>query len=230
MLLTLSNLRSLRTTIVPALISHFETSFAITLTEESKTITDVLSQIDSRLFQSYTRPHADTLSQLVSTGISSASWVPSTPRPTNVRPYIYDCLLLLVHIHTEVSSTAEPLTTPILSHLLEQLSSSFLEAFKLRKTYTLPALMQATLDVEFVAQTLSQYTTEKVSETQSMIYVELDRGTDNKARLSLQGELGEMRATLKRLREGTRAEFGCFKRDKKPAAAKAEGLGLGVGK
>jgi exocyst complex component 2 len=64
--------------------------------------------------------------------------------------------------------------------------------------------MQATLDVEFVAQTLNQYTTDKASDTQSQIYLELDRGTDNDARMRLQNELPEMRATLKRLRESTR--------------------------
>lgn len=74
--------------------------------------------------------------------------------------------------------------------------------------------MQATLDVEFVAQTLSQYTTDTASKAQSQIYVELDKGTDNNARLKLQSELPEMRATLKRLREGTRSEFACFKKVK----------------
>lgn len=72
--------------------------------------------------------------------------------------------------------------------------------------------MQATLDVEFVAQTLSQYTTERASEMQSQIYQELDKGTDNEARTRLQTELPEMRSTLKRLREGSRSEFACFKK------------------
>ena len=75
--------------------------------------------------------------------------------------------------------------------------------------------MQATLDVEFVAQTLSQYTTDKASELQSAIYQELDRGTDNEARMKLQSELPEMRAVLKRLREGSRCEFACFKKQRR---------------
>ena len=74
--------------------------------------------------------------------------------------------------------------------------------------------MQATLDVEFVAQTLSQYTTDKASDTQSQIYLELDRGTDNDARTRLQDELPDMRAALKRLRENTRVEFACFKKQR----------------
>ena len=75
--------------------------------------------------------------------------------------------------------------------------------------------MQATLDVEFVAQTMSQYTTEKASETQSKIYIELEAGTTPDASKRLKAELPEMRMVLKRLREGTRSEFLCFKREKK---------------
>ena len=76
--------------------------------------------------------------------------------------------------------------------------------------------MQATLDVEFVAQTLNQYTTDAASDTQSQIYLELDRGTDNEARTRLQDELPEMRAILKGLREATRGEFACFKKVRVP--------------
>ena len=75
--------------------------------------------------------------------------------------------------------------------------------------------MQATLDVEFLAQTLNHFTTEKAGETQSQIYVALDERTDNDARAKLQGELPEMRKALKGLREGTKGSFGCFRREKR---------------
>jgi exocyst complex component 2 len=72
--------------------------------------------------------------------------------------------------------------------------------------------MQATLDTEFIAQTLSQYSTDQASDIQSQIYVELDRRTTNEARTKLQAELGEMRVVLKRLRDRTKGEFACFKK------------------
>lgn len=75
--------------------------------------------------------------------------------------------------------------------------------------------MQATLDVEFTAQTLNLYTTDKVADVQGQIYMALDERTDNEARLRLQTELPQMRAILKRLRESTRGSFGCFKKEKK---------------
>jgi exocyst complex component 2 len=75
--------------------------------------------------------------------------------------------------------------------------------------------MQATLDVEFLAQTLNNYTTDRAGEVQSQIYLALDERTDNDARGRLQGELPAMRGILKGLREKTKGEFGCFRRERR---------------
>lgn len=216
MLLTLSNLQALRTDVVPNLTTQFENAFSVKLTEETKTIRDVLGQIDARLFQSYTRPAVNALSVIIREGISSPDWSPrSNEKPKEVRAYVYEALLTLVLVHTQVSTTASSLTAQVLSYLLEQTSRELLDAFKARQRYNLSELMQATLDLEFVAQTLNQYTTERAGEIQSQIYQELDKGTDNDARSKLQGELPEMRAVLKRLREGSRSEFACFKKSRR---------------
>ncbi|KAL2200597.1 exocyst complex component Sec5-domain-containing protein [Corynascus similis CBS 632.67] len=228
MLLTLSNLQALRSTVVPSLNTQFENAFSVKLTDEAKTIRDVLGQIDARLFQSYTRPSIENLRRVIRAGVSSPDWCPppgTGAKPRSVRPYVYEALLGLVLVHTQVSTTAAPLTTEILSYLLEQASRELLEAFRERPRYHLEALMQATLDVEFVAQTLSHYTTDRASELQSAIYQELDGRTDNDARARLQAELPEMRAVLKRLREASKGEFACFRRPKRSAAAAGGGAG-----
>jgi len=211
--MTLSNLQALRANIVPNLTTQFENAFSVKLTEETKTIRDVLGQIDARLFQSFTRPAVETLRNIIRSGITSPNWSPAIDeKPKEVRPYVYEALLSLVLVHTQVSTTASSLTVQVLSYLLEQASRELLEAFKLRQHYSLFELMQATLDVEFVAQTLSQYTTDRASEMQSQIYQELDKGTNDDSRQKLQSELPAMRAVLKRLREGSRSEFACFKK------------------
>lgn len=238
MLLTLSNLSHLKAEIVPHLVSQFETNFSVKLSDETKTIRDVLGQLDTRLFQAYIKPTVDYLQQTIATGISTPSWEPAaTARPTDAKPYIYAVLLKLVLIHSDVSSTTPTLTNQILSHLLEQASLFLIQAFKARcqpspsssAKYSLPALMQATLDVEFLAQTLNNYTTDKASETQSQIYLALDERTDNESRAKLQGELPAMRAILKKLREGTKGEFGCFKKERRGRSERAAtGTGRGA--
>lgn len=232
MLVTLSNLKALKIDLVPQLVSLFESSFSVKLTDETKTIRDVLGQIDNKLFQSYTRPTVTTLSKTIRDGINAPDWTPPANKPDQVKPYVYTVLLTLVMVHTEISTTVSPprpstttmtptttgsaLLTEILSFLLEKVSEALLSAFKDRKpnNYTLPALMQATLDTEFMAQTMAQYATPKATDTQSQIYMELDRRTNNESRAQLQKELGDMRTVLKRLREGSRGTFGCFKKFK----------------
>ena len=212
--MTLSNLKSLRAEILPRLIGQFETQFAIKLTEDTAKIQDALSQIDAGLFQAYIQPITEKLDAVVHTGVSSPSWVPKSIRPTHVKPYVYEALLLLVYVHTEVSTTAPSLTSQVLSYLLEQISKSLLGAFKSRPRYTQPALMQATIDVEFVAQTLGQYTTDLAAQIQSQVYHELDQNAYSDAMKRMQNELGEMKAILKGLKESTRNEFACFKRQR----------------
>lgn len=221
-LLTMSNLKALRNEYVPSLIQLFESSFSVKLADESKTIKDVFGQIDAKLFHSYTRPMVENLTKIIRDGINSPSWVPATAKPDQVRPYVYAALMTLVMVHTEVSTTvsnpgtSSPLLGEVLSYLLENVSQALLDSFKDRKpnTYTLPALMQATLDTEFIAQTMTHYATPKAGEIQGQIYTELDKRTTNEARTRLQQELGDMRTVLKKLREGSRNSFGCFKKQR----------------
>jgi len=199
---------------MPHLITMFETSFAIKLTEETTAIRDTLAKMDSRLFEAYVKPLINEADGLIRSSIARPDWEPSSSRPTDARPYVYTLLLGLVLVHTEVSTTTAPLTSPILKHLLEKYLASFHEAFKQRPRYSLSALMQATLDVEFLAQTLSNYTTEKAAGIQGEVYVQLDKLTDSDARNKLQQELVKLRETLKKLREATKTEFACFKRQR----------------
>ena len=219
------------------MIANFETSFSVKLTEESKTVRDVLKQIEDRLFQSYTKPTIASLDETITTGIAAPDWIPSIERPDQVRPYVYNTMLTLVLVHTEISTTIPSsvlasanrsasnapasLLVTILTHLLVQISSSLLTAFRARSTFSLAALMQATLDTEFIAQTLSQYSSEEASDIQSQIYVELDRRTTNEARTRLQAELGDMRVVLKRLRDRTKGEFACFRKSRSGTGSKS---------
>ena len=223
LLLTLSNMTSLALEITPQLLSTFETLFSIALPEETNRIRDVLSQLDAQLFKSYTKPHITRITQTIRSGIFSEGWAPDPPRGKGVAdrdpsPYVFTVLLDLVVIHTEVSTTSPPLTSRILRSLFESTTTSLISTFQTLPSCSLSALMQATLDVEFMAQTLSSYTTEKAAQVQTDIYQVLDSKTDNGARVRLQEELGALRGVLKRLREGTRVEFGCFRRERRAGA------------
>ncbi|KAL4809350.1 exocyst complex component Sec5-domain-containing protein [Aspergillus unguis] len=236
-LLTLSNIKAFQADLVPQLVTNFETSFSVTLTDEAKIIRQVLDQIDQRLFKSYTEPTITSLKSIITEGVTSPGWEPATSRPEQVRPYVYNAMLTLVLVHTEISTTIpstssstssrsaasgqSPLLSIVLTYLLAQVSTSLMNAFNSRPTYSLNALIQATLDTEFIAQTMSQFSSDEASAVQSQIYVELDRRTTHEARARLQSELGEMRGILKRLREKTKGEFACFRKQRSGTSQKS---------
>jgi exocyst complex component 2 len=222
LLLTLSNMSAFQTTIAPQLTSLFETLFSVQLTDETARVRDVLSQLDTQLFASYTKPHAARITSMIESGIASPTWAPPTAPNASVAnrdpsPYVFSVLLHLVIVHTEASTTSSPLTPRILRALFEATTASLIATFRspALNAVSLTQLMQATLDVEFMAQTLAAYTTDAASQVQTDIYQVLDAKTDNAARVALQDELGGLRAVLKGLREGTKVQFACFRRVKR---------------
>ncbi|RMZ71877.1 exocyst complex component sec5 [Pyrenophora seminiperda CCB06] len=240
LLLTLANMTAFQSEITPQLLTLFETLFSVQLSDETNRIRDVLSQLDLQLFRSYTKPHATKIHTTIESGIFSPSWAPTTPSSGNSKsvadrdpsPYVFSVLLDLVIVHTESSTTSAPLTPRILRSLFESTTASLISTFQSDKltTISLPQLMQATLDVEFMAQTLASYTTEKASQIQTDIYQVLDQKTDNAARVRLQEELGSLRVVLKRLREGTKVQFACFRRIKRgTVGGVAAGAAVGGG-
>lgn len=74
--------------------------------------------------------------------------------------------------------------------------------------------MQSILDIEFVAQVMSQYTTERAINVQDEIHAELDKVVSGEGvglREKSREELVEVGGVVKRLREEMRGEFGCFR-------------------
>ena len=227
LLLTLSNMSHFQSEITPHLLSLFETLFSVQLTDETTRIRDVLGQLDTQLFASYTKPHALQISRWIESGIFSPSWA-SNARSGRVAdldpsPYVSTVLLHLVTIHslTSTLSPSTPLTPRILKALFEGTTTALIRTFSspTLPTISLPQLMQATLDVEFISQTLATYTTDAASQTQTDIYQVLDQKTDNNARVRLQDELGGLRSGLKRLRVSTQGQYGCFRRVKRGTIA-----------
>lgn len=215
--------------VTPHLLSLFETLFSVQLSDETTRIRDVLSQLDTQLFKSYTKPHALQINAWIEKGIFSPSWASAASKrgrsvaELDPSPYVSTVLLHLVTIHSLTSTTSpnSPLTPRILKALFEATTTSLISTFSSSRlpAISLPQLMQATLDVEFISQTLASYTTDAASQTQTDIYQVLDQKTDNGARVALQDELGGLRVGLKRLREGTRGQFSCFRRVKRGTVA-----------
>ncbi|CAJ0767382.1 9468_t:CDS:2, partial [Entrophospora sp. SA101] len=96
-----------------------------------------------------------------------------------VNPYVYKALLSLVMVHSQVSDIAKQLVDRTLSALLESMSQYCLESFRQVNKFGMGGLLQATLEVEFMHQSLSQYITPKAQEIFKEIYETIERLYDS---------------------------------------------------
>ncbi|KAF3937382.1 hypothetical protein ABW19_dt0205879 [Dactylella cylindrospora] len=189
-----------------------QSGLAFSVDKNDPVVKDTLYSIDKELFEAYTKPHAEALAKTIREGLLSPNWIPQT-KALIVTPYIHQALLQIVLVHSQVVTTTSTLLQRIISFMLESFSYNMLSTFKSHPTerFGLNALLQATLDVEFVNQTLGQFVTQRAQELQSEIYVELDRRSDGPSRAALHKELADLRNVLMGLRRNTRAEFLCFR-------------------
>ena len=77
-------------------------------------------------------------------------------------------------------------------------------------------MLQATLDIEFLHQTLSDYLSPKAEETLHGIYNLVENKYDKSAGAdSLKRELNGVKQSLMECKQNTKGQFACFRKAKK---------------
>jgi exocyst complex component 2 len=163
-----------------------------------------------------------------------------------VHSFIYEALLSLVQVHAQVRAVAKPLVQRTISALLDDLAGVILEAFGEIPRFGMGGMLQvrrrpdpaaerlltpfaqATLEIEFLHQTLSQYVTPKSEATLKQIYETISRkyvrgsGAAGTAEAeALQRELESVKRTLVSSRKATALEFLCFRRPREERDSRA---------
>jgi exocyst complex component 2 len=171
---------------------------------------------------------------------------------TEIRPYMFETLMYLVGVHAQVNGISTPLLDRTLNAVVESLVEEALRCFKQvkrfgmggmlrvgfdflfqKKTFTPMVLMlngcacarQATLEIEFMHQTLSRFVTPNTAKMLSDLYNKISQayarrpGDEN-----LQGNLDGVKRTLSETRRRTGIEFLCFRvtKDKGTGTEKGE--------
>ncbi|KAI3479512.1 hypothetical protein L1887_58423 [Cichorium endivia] len=97
----------------------------------------------------------------------------------------YAALLSLVEVHAHVRSIAKPLVTRTITTLVDDLTATTLDAFQRIASFGMGGMLQATLEIEFLHQTLAAYISPQaeqrlkdVYETISHNYVRTSRDKD----------------------------------------------------
>lgn len=238
LLLTMSNLANLTAIYIPKIIRQFSEAFLLDMKADVETLMDVVGQLNTLLLGDYIKRKTEVLSDIIQTGVlgGKVNWL-TTPKPTGINSFVYDALLSLVLVHSQVTSLVgptssglnggEPLEKIVLSKLVEELARECLTAFGSVEKFGMGGMLQATLEIEFIHRTLSSYITPEADSSMQRIYQKIssayqrdpspeDReGSNNE----LQRELEKLKRTLHASRRATALEFVCFK---KPKTASSE--------
>ncbi|KAF7732380.1 hypothetical protein EC973_005276 [Apophysomyces ossiformis] len=216
-LLTVINLAHMRAVVIPKLVSLFETAYKCNMEEELRTLTDIVDQLDQILFNDYIKRKSSTIRDIIRHGIlfSGIDWY-SISKPTEVHSFVYEALMKLVMVHSQVSMVAHSLIHRALSSLLENMATDCLESFREVERFGMGGMLQATLEIEFMHQTLSQYVTPAASDTLQLIYQTIEQAYDPQQQHSgnLQSELSHVKELLVFSRKSTVVQFLCFKQNR----------------
>ncbi|GAA5980926.1 hypothetical protein JCM10908_003921 [Rhodotorula pacifica] len=226
-LLTVSNLSHVRETTMPRLINQFSAAFKTDMSSDVQMLLDVTDQLDKILFEDYVKRKSNEIASIIRKGVlgGEVDWY-EADKPKEVHQFIYDALLSLVLVHAQVSATARPLVPRTLGSLVEELAQVALDAFSKVERFGMGGMLQATLEIEFMHQTLSQHVSPRADQTLQSIYKIISqsyyRRPDSSAQ-ELQAELEGLKRTLVASRRATALQFLCFRRPSKtvPSAGNA---------
>ncbi|SPO21324.1 related to Exocyst complex component Sec5 [Ustilago trichophora] len=230
-LLSVTNLSHLSRVIFPSLVKQFSDAYAIKMDDDLSTLTEVSTQLNGILFDDYIKRKSTAISDIISHGILSSGidWA-RIPKPSSVHSFIYESLLSLVQIHAHVRSIAKPLVTRTITTLVDDLATTTLDSFQGIPRFGMGGMLQATLEIEFLHQTLSAFISSKaeallkqVYETISQKYQRVDKAEKDQ----LNGELERVKQILVQSRKSTALEFLCFRRPRKDNSVSKVGREMG---
>ncbi|KAK7046645.1 exocyst complex component SEC5 [Favolaschia claudopus] len=213
LILVISNFGHLATAIVPNMITQLETAFGISIAEDRNTLMTVVQELDKTLFEGYTKPKADNVTKIIRGGIldSGMDWY-ETPQPTEIRPYMYEALIYLVTVHAQVSAISENLLSRTLTTLVDALAAEAFQCFKQIPRFGMGGMLRATLEIEFMHQTLGRYVSGAAAKQLGELYTNISKAYAKRpGDEGLQGSLDGVKKTLAETRKATGIEFLCFR-------------------
>ncbi|KAF8886545.1 exocyst complex component sec5 [Infundibulicybe gibba] len=198
LLLVISNFTHLSQAAIPGMLNQLEVAFGISISDDRQTLMTVVQELDKTLFESYYKPKASVATSIIRRGIleSDMDWY-ETPQPTEIRPYMYEVLIFLVGVHAQISGIAEHLFDRALNALVDELADESLRCFRQVKRFGMGGMLRATLEIEFMHQTLGRYVTPAAAKTLSELLL-AQAGDEN-----LQANLDGVKKILAETRRAT---------------------------
>ncbi|OCB87790.1 hypothetical protein A7U60_g5113 [Sanghuangporus baumii] len=219
LLLVVSNFGHLKQHLIPSMINQLERAFGTKVDTDKITLTQVVQELDHNLFDSYVKPKASAITAIVRRGVldPEMDWYDS-PRPTEIRPYMFDILMYLVQVHEHVASVSKSLLERTLNALVEEVAEEALRCFRQVKKFGMGGMLRATLEIEFFHQTASRFVTTAAEKKLSEVYNKISQAYVRRPGDDMKSQLEGVKRTLADTRRATQIEFLCFRKEKEKSA------------
>ncbi|KAG8889358.1 hypothetical protein FRB98_004642 [Tulasnella sp. 332] len=221
-LLVLSNLAHLKKTLIPNMLAQLDSAFGGSGTYDRQTATRIVSELDKTLFTDFIRPKSEAVANIVRGGIvdPAMDWL-DTPRPKEVRQYVFTMLVQLVEYHAQVNAVSKALLERTMNAFVADITTEALRCFRQIRGFGMGGMLRATLEIEFIHQTLQQYVTPAAAQTFTEIYTTISDSYERRpgsADQDLQAQLDGVKKTLTEARRATAINFVCFRKERARAA------------
>lgn len=169
---------------------------------------DARARLELRVFDMCVSLRADAMCKILTDAIlhSGIDWL-TCPAPTEVRGYMHRIILQLVEAHARVSNVNPILVNKILQALVSRLAQSALEAFKIIKRFGTGGMLTATVEIEYLQQSVEAYLSRSAKEAFGQTYEIISRGLrSNETPEALQRELASLQTIIRDTRRVTAIE------------------------
>ena len=206
-------LREIAIEVLPRLSDEIKEYLDISMKEDVRQCSKILENNEMNLLNTYTLRRAKDLDIIIVKGVRGSDWG-TREHPGEVQPFILMTLLSMVSIHAAVFGSAPSQMEYIMTQLTSSVASSLKKCMLVVPKFGLGGMLQATLDVEFLHQTLNDYVTKPTAEILRQVYATIEEKYDRTDHSRLKEELANVKKLLSATRKKTHTEFLCFKRSR----------------
>jgi len=169
-LLTLSNIKRLTCSVLPAVLEKYDNIFDVNLHSQNLEIYSILEKMEATIFESYINEQRKHLSRVLLNGISKVQWSAISSPPSKVSSYIYESVHLLIIAYTSVSKVSESLIGKVIQDLLEYSTANILKDLRDVGDFSAEGLRQISLDVEFLRKLIGKSASQTTVNNLNLIY------------------------------------------------------------
>lgn len=185
-LFVMSSLDEIRDTKLPLLFTTMEKATRLNPREASLQLKNEIESMAETLFDFYNRRKKTILARILRHGIlkSNIQWsCNDTATPTQVSSYVYECLLIFVTIHSQVSEVSFGHLAKVISVLYEHCIETLLACYREIEQFGRFGLLQVFADIGLVRVTMDRFQTPEMLQTYSHLYDYVKKATINSTSL-----------------------------------------------